>query len=119
MNRKKIWTLEVRQLLYRRLVEQFGPYNTWEQATLPGRGLNEDYREFCTSFAVTVGASSGQAVQLQIAYALTISPQQAAYLREVNIGTTLLNKATAYEEGFITEADLIAFARIISNPLAA
>ena len=99
-----IWTGDVRRILYRRLVRQFGPSETWEKTSSPGRGLDVDFESFCKVFAEAVGAKSAQAVKHQIRFAMPESQRGTSWGRHVQ--TAILNKAAALEMGFIKDSQL-------------
>lgn len=108
----EIWTGDVRRVLYKRLVQQFGPLNDWEKRQLPGRGLDQRFKEFCSAFALAVGAKSGAAVQHQIRFAMPETAQGSTWGRHAQ--TAILNKAAALEAGFIDDGhlpDLLAVGR--------
>jgi hypothetical protein len=102
MARREIWTGDVRRLLYRRLVELFGPYEEWQKAASPGKERDEEFDAFCNVFAQTVGAKSGRAVEYQIRFAL---PETESG-RATQAQAAILNKAAALEAGFIRDKHL-------------
>jgi hypothetical protein len=112
MARETIWTMEARRFLYRRLVAKFGPLGEWEKSHSPGRGLDADFAAFCASFATVIGAQSGDAVQLQIRFAMPESERGSTWGRQAQ--TAILNKAAALDAGFIDDRhlpDLLAVGR--------
>jgi hypothetical protein len=76
----------------------------WENSSSPGRGLDGAFEEFCSAFAIVVGAESGKAVKHQIRFAMPESEQGAVMKHQV--GTSIGNKAAALEEGFISDRHL-------------
>lgn len=99
------WTKEIRILLYQGLVNNFGPYHTWEIAPYP-KNRKEDYNKFLEDFSTVVSILSGNettpsAVQSQINWALTA---QEKVERQSDL--FILNMAAAYETGFIRSKDL-------------
>jgi hypothetical protein len=62
----EIWTGDARRLLYRRLVELFGPFAEWKGTQSPGGDQDETFNQFCDDYARAVGAKSGGAVKMQI-----------------------------------------------------
>lgn len=95
----RIWTQPVRGALYEALVTQFGPYATWENATIPSNKRRAAYRSFCMNFARVIGCKSWAAVNQQIRFAT--HPTKA--LDKANLRhNAVLNLAAAYEAGFIT-----------------
>jgi len=42
MSTRHIWQRDTRPLLYRRLVEKFGAYSSWENASVPSHALREE-----------------------------------------------------------------------------
>jgi hypothetical protein len=116
MARREIWTGDARRVLYRRLVELFGPYEEWEKAASPGRGREEEFDEFCNVFAQTVGAKSGRAVQHQIMFALPETESGSVWHTQAQ--AAILNKAAALEAGFIRDKhlpNLLAVGRIVTD----
>jgi hypothetical protein len=101
----EIWTGDVRRVLYRRLVEQFGPFDKWERASSPGGGNDENFNQFCEDFARVVGAKSGEAVKHQIRFAMPESGSGSSYAGG-HAQTAILNKAAALEAGFIENKHL-------------
>jgi hypothetical protein len=97
-----IWTGEVRRVLFQLLVKKFGPYSEWENTVYPGRGLDEEYKNFLTSFAQTVGAANWEAVRHQIYFAVETGQNN---FRGSPLPTVMC-KAAAVEMGFISNADL-------------
>ena len=104
MAKRLIWSGEARRLLYRRLFEQFGPLDDWENSNSPGRGLDTAFEAFCSAFATVVGASSAEAVKHQIRFAMPESAQGSVWEQQVQ--TAIGNKAGALEEGFIGDRHL-------------
>lgn len=111
-----IWTGDARRVLYKRLVDLFGPYIQWTKKSSPGRDRDADFWEFCEKFAAAVGAKSGKAVQHQIRFALPETERGSTWGRHAQ--TAILNKAAALEAGFIEDKhlpDLVAVGRLKSN----
>lgn len=109
----KIWTGDVRRVLYRRLVQRFGPSEQWEKTSLPGRGLDNEFEKFCQAFATAVGADSASAVKHQIRFAMPETEKGSTWGRHSQ--TAILNKAAALEMGFISDGqlpDLVAVGRV-------
>lgn len=100
----EIWTGDVRRVLYKRLVQLFGPSDKWEKSGAPGRGLDADFDKFCEAFAQAVGAKSGDAVKHQIRFAMPESERGSTWERQAQ--TAILNKAAALEAGFIRDSQL-------------
>lgn len=100
----EIWSGEVRRVLYQRLVVQFGPYSEWKNKTSPGGGRDEEYNDFCGSFAQAVGAKSQEAVRHQIRFAMPETTRGTSWGRHAQ--TAILNKAAALEAGFIEDKHL-------------
>lgn len=104
MAKKLIWSGEARRLLYRRLVEEFGPLDTWKKSNSPGRGRDAAFDEFCRAFAIVVGASSADAVKIQVRFAMPESNEGSLWEQQAQ--TAIANKAAALEEGFISDKHL-------------
>ena len=90
-----IWTPMVRRLLYTELVKRFGPYNIWASVTAPADAM--EFNQFLSDFAKLVGAKSANAVLHQIEFAI-----QRKILHGGQAQNSILNKAAAFECGFIT-----------------
>jgi hypothetical protein len=101
----EIWTGSVRRVLFELIVKKFGPYSTWEKAVMPGRNLDDDYKNFCDLFAQVVGAKSGMAVQQQIRFAIQLANSGSATWK-AQAQNAIMCKAAALEMGFISSADL-------------
>lgn len=94
---KRIWELECNELLYERLVKMFGPCREWDTDNLPSKEKKEEYDKFCDSIAGSIGASSGEAVKQQIAWATT----KQTTITESYVETWYRNKIAAFHNGFI------------------
>ena len=108
----EIWIGDIRRVLYKRLVQLFGPLAEWEKTNSPGRGLDDKFDEFCADFARAVGAKSGDAVKHQIRFAMPETQRGSTWDRHAQ--TAILNKAAALEAGFIEDKhlpDLLAVGR--------
>ena len=75
----EIWTGDVRRVLYRRLVEQFGALDKWKGTSSPGGGHDEKFSQFCEDFARVVGAKSGDAVKHRIRFAMPESARGSVW----------------------------------------
>jgi hypothetical protein len=107
-----IWTGDVRRVLYKRLVQLFGPSEGWKKNSSPGGKLDEEFDRFCEVFAQAVGAKSATAVKHQIRFALPEKGDGSTWGRQAQ--TAILNKAAALEMGFIRDGqlpDLLAVGR--------
>ena len=113
----EIWTNAKHDCLYERVVEQFGPYDEWTDTTLPGRGLNEAFRQFCADFARITGANSADAVHMQLRYAMPETAEGSTW-DQARARTAILNKAAALRAGFIRSAHLptLMVSRRDANP---
>lgn len=92
---KRIWTSEITNLLFKLLVERFGPHSEWECETTPSRN-NEEYNEFLEAFAKAIGATGSAAVKMQITAALGKCVEQRAFV---------IASAAALEYGFISDEE--------------
>jgi hypothetical protein len=101
---RKVWSGDIRRVLYKQLVREFGSLDSWEKATSPGRGRDKNFRKFCQQFAEVVGASSAKAVQHQIRFAMPETIRGSTWGRHAQ--TAILNKAAALEAGFIKDKHL-------------
>ncbi len=108
----EIWTGDVRRVLYRRLVQLFGPYEDWQKSSSPGDQHEDAFNTFCAAFAEAVGAKSPDAVKHQIRFSMPESESGSTWGRQAQ--TAILNKAAALEAGFIRDKhlpDLLAVGR--------
>jgi hypothetical protein len=100
----EIWTGDIRRVLYRRLIQRFGPYERWAKSNSSGGEHDKDFDDFCADFARAIGAKSGDAVKMQIRFAMPESPSGSTWERHAQ--TAILNKAAALEAGFIKDMHL-------------
>jgi hypothetical protein len=100
----EIWTGDVRRVLYKRLVQLFGPYANWKKTNSPGGQLDGKFDQFCRAYALAVGARSSSAVKHQIRFAMPESSAGSTWGRQAQ--TAILNKAAALEAGFIDDKHL-------------
>jgi hypothetical protein len=103
-HKPEIWTGDVRRVLYKRLVQLFGPYEDWKKANSPGGELDDKFDKFCEAYAQSVGAQSGGAVRHQIRFAMPESASGSTWGRHAQ--TAILNKAAALEAGFVEDKHL-------------
>ena len=96
---KEIWTGERRRLLFRGLVERFGPFDSW--MSMPPSDIKLE--KYCSDFASLIGASSPRAVQHQIRFAM---PSSSKRLSAGHARAAILNKAAALEVGFIRQCHI-------------
>jgi hypothetical protein len=99
------WSLNLSIELYKKLVERFGSYETWENGR-PAGVSKEDYEQWLDDFAIYASFSSGSingkkakgtAVSMQIAFAIT---SQESVSRG-HSKSLLFNKVAAYDQKFI------------------
>jgi hypothetical protein len=103
-NDRHIWTGDVRRVLYKQLVREFGALETWEKTNSPGKGRDKQFEKFCEQFAKVIGANSAKAVQHQIRFAMPETAKGSTWGRHAQ--TAILNKAAALEAGFIKDKHL-------------
>jgi hypothetical protein len=101
----EIWTGDVRRVLYKRLVKEFGALDRWEKTNSPGRGLDGKFDQFCDAFAKAVGANSADAVKIQIRFAMPETSQGSTW-EGGQVQAAIVNKAAALEAGFIDDKHL-------------
>jgi hypothetical protein len=101
------WTYEMRTILYRRFLEDCGPYQLWENRTTPPPGRKAfgsvvnhmaRYLSHYAGYQLTPGA-----VASQVAWATT---HQHDMGDKAQVRNFILNVAAALEVGFFTTADL-------------
>jgi len=111
---KRIWTPAARQLLFERIVEQFGPYEEWPSQTTPGRNQDQ-WRNFLEAFAVVVGAKGGDAVLMQVKFGQPVNNTAESAGHHWSTGhaeTAIFCQAAALDAGHIRHApDLSATMR--------
>jgi len=90
--KRPLWTPTLRDCAFSELFKQFGNYDSWGGTTPPDK---EAYYTFCDSFAKTIGAKSGTAIEVQVRWAVTTQPNIK------NISTFFECKAAALKAGFI------------------
>ncbi len=95
-----IWTGEILRSLYAELKARFGPLDGWEKTNSPGAGRDAEYDRFCNDIARQVGAASGDAVKLQVRFAMPETANGSKW-EDGHVRTAILNEAAALEEGFI------------------
>lgn len=98
--KKSIWGIENWSILYKQLVDKFGPFSSWETNTHPPD--KDEFEEFCKGFANVIGAKSGRAVKQQIRWAIT----DQEYVSRTYMTTYFGNKVVAMNVGFITRDKL-------------
>lgn len=103
----RIWSQDVRRVLYTRLVELFGPLDEWTGSSSPGGNLDGSFDEFCEAFCKVVGAKSAVAVKHQIRFAMPESLEGSKW-ESGHVQTAILNKAAALECGFFSDKHLPA-----------
>jgi hypothetical protein len=74
--KKTIWTPDAYRALFQLMTDQFGPHPTWAQVNAPGNGRNDEFRQFCSTFAELYGMASGKAVEHLVLWA--IGPKDGA-----------------------------------------
>jgi hypothetical protein len=99
------WTDTSYRLLYEKLTEKFGPYQEWEKAHSPGRGLDEEYKAFLEAFAIVVGVD-GDDPPRGVAGQISFIPQalKATDLNWLEPGKArqaMNNITAAYNAGFV------------------
>jgi hypothetical protein len=102
---KTIWTRAARDLLYEALVARFGPYAMWDGVQYPSDARRDEFIRFCEEFAQLVGAKSGNAVSHQIQWGIGVQSNGEHHWCGGHARTAVLNMASAFEAGFITQSD--------------
>jgi hypothetical protein len=104
---RQIWTQEMREILYSRLLQDFGPYAEWDGTRRP-HGKKTQFDRMLGDLAKKFSRMAGQtitarAVEHQIAWGLTTQSEMRDRSRARNY---ILNKAAALEVGFLASDDL-------------
>jgi hypothetical protein len=101
------WTQELRNLVYRRLKQQFGPYAKWKRKYHPP-ATDKEYEAALREIANFISGLTGEsfawtAVKQQVHWAIGTQSQAKSkgYARQY-----IPNKASALEAGFLTSSDL-------------
>ena len=107
------WNQDIRRIMYKRLLEEFGPCSKWNSRTNP-TGNKEDWTNFCNSMArgltqVTnnnfLGKNwEGSAVEAQIAWG--IQEKQNSCINTGAITNFVYNRSMALEIGLIKSSDM-------------
>lgn len=102
------WSQELRVILYRRLLEKYGPHKTWESRNYPRAGEHAEFRAFMEEIADSLRKITGTNFKdggpiMQFAHAITTQPEARGTGRAYNI---IMNKAAAYDVGFITSKEM-------------
>lgn len=99
------WNNQLRTLMYKRLLEKYGPYSKWETKGYPKKGKYKDYQDFCKEIADGLSLLTGKnftsgGVENQIAWSST----NQEYIKKTKVHYQ--NVAVALETGFISTKDL-------------
>jgi hypothetical protein len=107
--RKRKWTPAARQLLFERVVEEFGPHYEWPSPSKPARNADK-WCDFLEAFAVVVGADSADAVLMQVKWGMPVDTHEGTHeWFGGRAQTAILCQAAALDAGFIRHApDLLA-----------
>lgn len=93
------WTRAARDRLFKRVVQKFGPFDTWETSNSPASARQKEFDKFCADFAKTVGAKSGKAVKMQIRFGSPTTKRSE--WKAGHVRNAILCLAAALEAGFI------------------
>jgi len=98
------WNQELRTMMYKRLVEKYGPHENWENRGYPKEGKKEEFYAFMEEVADSLRKLIGTDFKdggpiMQFQHAITVQTGAENSGRAYNI---IMNKAAAYEAGFIT-----------------
>jgi hypothetical protein len=96
--------------MYEQLVRKFGPAKTWNGTAPTDRAA---YDVWCARFAEQIGASSADAVQIQINFVL----QKAGNLDPSQSSCWIKNLAAAYWAGF-TDASHFSYVCFDRRPMS-
>ena len=101
------WNQELRTMMYRRLLEKYGPHEKWETRQCPKKGEGPEFRSFLEEIADSLRKLTGTDFKdggpgMQFEWAVTAQ----ASIKEGHAYTFILNKAAAYEAGFITSREM-------------
>ena len=97
------WTQELRVIMYKRLLEKYGPHESWETRTYPEKGKGEKFHAFMEEMSGSLRKITGTNFKdggpiMQFEWAVAIQSSIGSRY----IYTFIMNKAAAYEAGFIT-----------------
>jgi len=96
---QRLWNTLTYTQMFKNLMKKFGPFETWNGPKPPDK---DGYDRFCEIFAETIGAKSGGAVNVQIAWITTKQKQ----VKHSHMSTFLIGKAVAIDTGFLKNKDL-------------
>jgi len=100
----RIWTYENRCLLYKKIIEKFGPYYEWGSgSTYHPVGKKDEFMDYLTELAgmfskIMSKEISQDAVFMQFAWATTTQEKISG---TGHTSAYILNMAAAYETGFL------------------
>ena len=102
------WNQELRVILYKRLLEKYGPHETWETRKCPEKGKCQEFWAFMEEVADSLRKLTGTDFKdggpiMQFEHAITTQPKSESTGRSHII---IMNKAAAYEAGFITSKEM-------------
>ena len=106
----KFWNHQRRLLIYKRLVEQFGPFGQWGGARYPA-GQQDAFNQCLQKIAVELEAESGREVawtklRNQVQWAIGSQRLRSEMVNDGYWGNAIRNKQAALEAGLITPADM-------------
>lgn len=102
------WNQELRVLMYKRLLEKYGPHEDWDKRKYPQEGQHEEFISFMKEIADSFRKITGTDFKdggpiMQFEHAVTTQPESESVGRTYNI---IMNKAAAYDAGFITSKEM-------------
>ena len=111
------WNQDIRRIIYKRLLEKFGPCWGWKNRMNP-TGDKKVWREFCNEMAdgltILIGKNfvgkewDGSAVEAQIAWG--IQKKQSVIKNTGGMTNFVYNRSIALEVGLIEASDMPNFA---------
>ena len=105
----KKWDHVLRVELFKRVMDEFGAYSTWERPGLPNGYTVQQFETKLSEFTniliedTGINFSPKGGALMQLRHAITRQPNASKY-----VVVWVLNKAAAYDAGFITSKDFPA-----------
>jgi hypothetical protein len=114
------WSVQRRELLYKRVLNAFGPYSVWPPGPRGGDphrpiGREAEFEQLLRDLAVEFGGEAEQweAVWQQFKWGVT---RQGPVVHPNMFRTMVLNKAAALQVGFLTGRDMPTNATLVFEP---
>jgi hypothetical protein len=94
------WTMNRLHTLYTDALDQFGPFNSWENKTSPGYGRDKEFETFINRYAMAFNVTFGS-----ILYKFRALSSGEAWKGTGVVSEKMRDLVVAYEAGFIMVKD--------------